>query len=355
MSGRLNVTGIVFTAPGVVEVWRNLQLPQLGPTDVEIITTMSGVSPGTEKNRLLGGNYSLGFPSVAGYQQVGQVGRVGSAVIGLKPGQRVYAHDWGHPFVGQTARPGAHVSTRIGPADDIAFGAGRVEEANEFDSLGRVGRRRNLTALPDDLPDQEAAFLSLASIGLHAAGRGGADLGVRTLVLGLGLIGIFAGQGALVRGSAVVGVDRVPLRLAKAKEVGFEAVLDVSQTGYWEGLARAGPFDLVIETTGNNELIDEIMRRRLIARGGRFVIVGGRWQVSYDFNSAHLLEVSMVHSEHHTQTELEEVIRLRRAGRWQIAPLITHVVLPGEAPQVWDMILHKEDWLGVVFDWQAEQ
>ena len=353
----MGIEGIVFTAPGVVELRDDLELPELGPGDIEIITKASGVSPGTEKNRLFGGNWAVGYPSVSGYQQVGLVGRVGRDVLGAKAGQRVYAHDWGHPFVGQTARPGAHAAARIGPADDVVPGsiaADELVEVDEVDSFGRVRRDRYITVLPDDLPDAEAAFLSLSSIGLHASGRGEVGVGSRCLVLGLGLLGLFAGQGAVVRGGSAIGVDRIPLRLEKAMEVGFESVLDFSRDTYWKDLAGLGPFDVVIETTGNNELIDEVMTRGLIKRGGRFVMVGGRWKVSYDFSLAHLYEVSMVQTEHHTYDEVQQVIQLRKAGRWKIDTLLTHFVRPSDAKRVWDMILNNENSLGVVFEWVEE-
>ena len=108
------------------------------------------------------------------------------------------------------------------------------------DSLGRVRRDRYVTVLPDDIPDAEAAFLSLSSIGLHASGRGEVGVGSRCLVLGLGLLGLFAGQGAVVRGGTAVGVDRISLRLDKAVEVGFEAVLDFSRDILLERLGRSG-------------------------------------------------------------------------------------------------------------------
>ena len=350
----VGIEGIVFTAPGVVELRDDLELPELGPGDIEIITTASGVSPGTEKNRLFGGNWAVGYPSVSGYQQVGLVGRIGRGVLAPKAGQRVYAHDWGHPFVGQTARPGAHAAARIGPADDVAAGlesADELVEVDEVDSFGRVRRDRYITILPDDIPDAEAAFLSLSSIGLHASGRGTVGVGSRCLVLGLGLLGLFAGQGAVARGGTAIGVDRIPLRLEKAVEVGFESVLDFSRDTYWRDLAGLGPFDVVFETTGNNDLIDEVMSRGLIKRSGRFVMVGGRWKVSYDFSLAHLYEVSMVQTEHHSYDEVQQVIRLRRSGRWKINPLLTHFVRPTQAKQVWDMILNDENSLGVVFEW----
>ena len=113
---------------------------------------------------------------------------------------------------------------------------------DQVDSFGRITRDRYVTVLPDDISDGEAAFLSLSSIGLHASGRGQIGVGGRCLVLGLGLLGLFSGQGAVVRGGSSIGVDRIPLRLEKAMEVGFESVLDFSRDTYWKDLAGLGSF-----------------------------------------------------------------------------------------------------------------
>ena len=43
----------------------------MGSRDVEVRTTFTGISVGTERNFLTGGSYHLGFPQLAGYQLSG--------------------------------------------------------------------------------------------------------------------------------------------------------------------------------------------------------------------------------------------------------------------------------------------
>lgn len=320
---------IVFAARGQVELWDTLALPALGDEEVEVRTLRSGVTAGTEKNLLLGGNYAAGYPCIPGYQQVGRVSRAGPGVRDLAVGQRVYAHFWGRSPAGIVGEGGAHVASRVGPASG------------------------NLLPLPDDLPDEEAALLSVASIGLHAVRRAGVGLGQRVLVLGLGIIGQFAAQAARALGGRAVGVDRVPLRLDLAARLGCEATIDGRADDAWDRLALAGPFDAVIETTGLNDLVGAVLERRLLIPRGALVMVGGRFTVEYPFNLAQRLEAAILHTSHHTNQETAEVIRLRRAGLWHIAPLITHRVRPDQAPEVWRMILADDpSWLGIVYDWE---
>ena len=54
----IETEGIAFTAPRQVEV-RRLLLPDLGPQDVGVRTSFSGVSLGTERHCRLG-TYNLG-------------------------------------------------------------------------------------------------------------------------------------------------------------------------------------------------------------------------------------------------------------------------------------------------------
>lgn len=327
----MRLKAIVFPAKGHVTLWDELSLPELGPGDLEVRTTYSGVTAGTEKNLLTGGNYSPGFPVLPGYQQVGRIGRIGPAVVDWQVGQRVYAHFWGHPFIGPAHHGiGAHVAARVGPAGG------------------------NLIALPEEISDDEAALLSVASIGLHAVRRAGVGLGQRVLIFGLGIIGQFAAQAVRALGGRAIGVDPVAARLAWARQLGCEQTFDHGTPEVWEQLAAAGPFDAVIETTGLNDLVDAVLERALLVPRGSIVLVGGRFRVEYDFNRAQRLEAAILHTTHHENADSLEVIRLLQAGLWQIAPLITHRFRPEEAPDAWRLILgERPEWLGIVFDWTA--
>jgi 2-desacetyl-2-hydroxyethyl bacteriochlorophyllide A dehydrogenase len=329
----MGIRAVVFPSKNEVTVWDDFADPLLGPGDVEVRSTFTGVSPGTEKNFLTGGNYSPGFPQIPGYQIAGVITRVGDAVSSFVPGQRVYAHlFWGNPYPNhELAWVGSHAALHTGPADG------------------------NILPVPDGIPDEEASLLSIASIGLHSVGRGSVGLGDRVLVLGLGAVGLFAGQAIRALGGRAFGFDLVESRRSIADQLGFEATFDAGAADAWDRVVAAGPYDAVIETTAVNQLAKELLERSALRERGRIVMVGGRASVEYPFNVAQFAEAEIVHTMHHTNSEVAEVLRLRAEGRWLIEPLITHRLLPAEVPEFWrGLLAGSQDWLGVVVDWTKD-
>jgi 2-desacetyl-2-hydroxyethyl bacteriochlorophyllide A dehydrogenase len=327
----VSVRAIVFPARNEVVLREDLAEPLLGPGDVEVRTTYSGVSVGTERNFLTGGSYGLGFPQLAGYQLAGVVTRAAPDVSALTEGDRVFAHlFWNHPFPGESFEwLGAHASLHTGPA------------------TGPVHR------LADDIADDEASLLSIASIGLHGALRGGASDGRRVLVLGLGMIGQFAAQAAAAYGASVVAGDRHALRRRAAVDSGVGDVIDMrDHESAWSRIATLGPFDAVLETTSGPGIVGELIARKVTRPGTRIVMLGGREGLNYPFNRAQEVELELVHSMHHSEEDVARVLELRRAGAYRIGPLITHRLAPSEVPGFWRSLLAGErDFLGVVIDW----
>jgi threonine dehydrogenase-like Zn-dependent dehydrogenase len=232
---------------------------------------------------------------------------------------------------------GAQGSERVGPADSA-----------------------DLIPLPQWIPDLPAAFLSVAAIGLHTARRGGVRPGMRVLVTGLGPIGLHAVQGARSLGATVDGLDRVPFRLDTARAAGCAVAFDARGETVWEEVAGYGPYDVVIETTGANALLDPILRvvagdrtpEREMARQGVVVLVGLRARAEYTFGLAHPKEVILAHTSHHTRRDLDDVLAHWRRGTWLIEPLVTHLIRPEEAPAFYRRLsAGSDDVLSVAIDW----
>jgi 2-desacetyl-2-hydroxyethyl bacteriochlorophyllide A dehydrogenase len=324
------IRAIVFPGRDQVVLRDDLTAPELGDDEIEVRTTFSGLSVGTERNFLTGGSYELGFPQLAGYQLAGRVIRAGPRAFGFGPGDRVFAHlFWSRGFPGESFTwVGAHASLHVGP------------------TTGPVHR------LPDDIPDDEASLLSIASIGLHGAARGHAD-GGRVLVFGLGMIGLFAAQAAAATGAHVIAVDPHPNRRQAASDLGIRDVLDArAGDALWTRLASLGPVDAVLETSGGAGIIGALIANRVVRNGARVVLLGGRERHDYPINRAQEIELELVHSMHHSEDDVVEVLRLRRAGAFRIGPLITHRLAPSEVPGFWRGVLDGDrDHLGVVIDW----
>ena len=69
----------------------------------------------------------------------------------------------------------------------------------------------------------EAAFATIGAIALHGVRLGRPQLGERVAVIGLGLVGLLAGQILRAHGCRVLGIDPVPARRALAEQLGFAA------------------------------------------------------------------------------------------------------------------------------------
>ena len=67
----------------------------------------------------------------------------------------------------------------------------------------------------------EAAFATLGAIALHGVRLARPQLGDRVAVIGLGLVGLLAGQILRAHGCRVLGIDPVPARRALADQLGF--------------------------------------------------------------------------------------------------------------------------------------
>uniref|UniRef100_K3XAF5 Enoyl reductase (ER) domain-containing protein n=1 Tax=Globisporangium ultimum (strain ATCC 200006 / CBS 805.95 / DAOM BR144) TaxID=431595 RepID=K3XAF5_GLOUD len=116
----------------------------------------------------------------------------------------------------------------------------------------------NCYAIPDDVPDEKALFVSdVLSTSLHATELGEVGEGDTVVIWGLGPIGLYAEAWSKLKGAKrVLGVDKVPERLELARtQFGIE-VLDRSSldrddvVSTLRGLFPAESVDVVIDATG---------------------------------------------------------------------------------------------------------
>jgi len=336
--------GIIFAEKEKVVVSDGLSMPKVENGDILTKTLVSGVTIGTELNFLTGGCYSQPWPVLPGYQNVGRVMEAYSQSSPIKVGQRVYSHYW------------------YRPVEFIYSGKKYVKDAGaHLEFRGGPPVHPNLIPLPDDISNEEASLLSVVCIGIHGARRSGASIGKKVLILGLGLIGQFASQAARALGACCHGFDKIELRLEKAKELACEMVFDGKDPDVWEKIGKEAPYDIIIETTGNNNLLDCALKNVAgerneegeMVRQGVIYLMGGRDKVEYTNMLAHPKETILMHSSHHTRKEVFEALRLKRLGIIKISPLITHHFSPDEAPEVYKRLLAGDPKIiGVVFKWE---
>ena len=287
-----------------------------GHAEFRTQTVCSGVTNGTERNDLTGGNYATPderLPSGWGYQNVGRVMEVGAEVQMVSVGDLLYL----------SADHMEHVVT----SEDGLY-----------------------VKLPDGADPHHAALFGMGSVALRTCRNADLRMGERVLVVGAGCIGQFAAQVAAVMGARATVCDIDAARLDVARKVGAaEEIVDVSGAG-WEESIRNGDYDAVFDFAGVVGMEDKLLSAA--RERGRVLFIAGRDQVSYTFNLVQWHELTVKQNSHFGRDDLENLCRLVARGLVTIAPLIHEVVPVAEAKRIYDTLRDEPSkLLGTVFEW----
>ncbi len=290
-----------------------------GPTgnEVKTETIYSGITNGTERNQLIGGNYAPKNEQLPtggnGYQNVGRVIEVGPDVSELRVGDVLYMS-------------AIHAEYVVMAEEDL------------------------LIKLPDSIDRTEAALFGMTSVAMRTCRNTELKMGERVLIVGAGIIGQVAAQIAAVMGARATLCDINPNRLELAGEIGAaETVLDVSGDGWEKGIAD-GTFDAVIDFAGVPGMEDQFLSA--VRQRGRIIFIAGRDKVTYTFNLGQGREIQIKQNSHFDRDDLQNLCRLVDRGLVNIKPLIRDVVPVNEAKRIYDTLRdNPTELLGTVFAW----
>lgn len=320
----------VVNAPGQVAL-ESFQPPAPLGHQVLLRARKTLISPGTERAFFLKlANTAPEYPLCPGYSFIGTVEALGEDVAHLQLGQRV-------------ACPAAHASHAIVDA-------------------------RACLPLPEDLPDDEAAFFNLLAIAMQGVRKARIELGESVAVLGAGLIGILALRLARLSGGLpVIGIDLDADRLALAGDLAADETLPAGN-GLQDALRErlGGGANVVIEATGAPELV--VTACQLAAERGRVILLGSSRGDTPSLNfyrDVHRKGISIIGAHEITRprhenspgywtqiSEQQVCLELLARGRVDGEPLITHRYNWREFGAAY---AHLRDWdksaLGIIITW----
>lgn len=84
--------------------------------------------------------------------------------------------------------------------------------------------RNLLTPIPDEVPFDQASFVTLGAIAIQGVRLANLELGEQVVVYGLGLVGMVAAQLCVAAGCRVIGIDIDPVKIEKARAFGIDAI-----------------------------------------------------------------------------------------------------------------------------------
>ncbi len=327
---------IFFTAVHKAEFLES-DVPVLKENSVMTKMEYTAISGGTERACIMGmNNTSQRFPQSLGYCGVGRVMKVGSAVTSVKEGDRVLVYH------------GCHTNINVSNIDEIT----KVES--------------------DDIDSVDASLVIIAAMGLGGVRKLEIELGESAMVMGMGLLGIFALQFARLNGAnPVIAVDKNPERRALALKLGADYALDPDMPGFAEyvkKITRGKGVNATVEVTG----VSAAMRQALECASwmGRISLLGctrvSDTSVDY-YSQVHKPGVKLIGAHNFVRPKVESyphhwthhddcraILDMIEAGRLQVKPIISRIASPKDTPEIFNELCDDPKFpLGTLFDWRG--
>ena len=332
----MKAPAVVFPEPKRVEI-REMDFPAVGPGQVGIRTSFSGVSQGTERWAVTGRyghydhDYSAYFPCSPGYQAAGVIEEVGGDVEALGVGDNVFT--MGTHFLDPDHKyPGPCQASHAGYL---------VANASE---VWRVDPAVDLAA---------ASLFHIAGVSRHGVRLSQIQPGELVVVIGLGMIGQMSAQAARGAGARVIATDLIPARVEAAAEHSADRTVDANVERLEDVVREERPAgaDVVIDTTGDHRIFDLCLG--LIRREGRITMQGYYPDpISIDFHPTHLQRPLVAFPCGWDDEYNDDLAADMASGAIAIDPLITHRIPFQDAPDAYDLVVeHPEASLGMVFNW----
>jgi threonine dehydrogenase-like Zn-dependent dehydrogenase len=306
--------------------------PRAGVGEAVVRVTLTTIC-GTDLH-ILRGEYPVRPGLIIGHEPVGVIDEIGPGVHGYAVGDRV--------LVGAITPCGQCRACLSGHLAQCGRGEG-------YEALGgwRFGNtingaqaeyllvpaaQANLAKIPPSLTDEQVVLCAdIASTGLGGAESAAIRIGDAVVVIAQGPIGLCATAGARLMGAAlVIGVDGDDSRLAMARRMGADVVLDyrdadvVAQVGRLTG----GGADVAIEALGTQQTFENALR--CLRPGGTLSSLGvysGKLEIPYDAFAAGIGDHRIVTTLCPGGKErMRRLMAIVEHGRVDLTPLLTHRV-----------------------------
>jgi len=340
--GLAQTRAVVFHGPEDLRL-ETVSLPDPGPGGLLVRIRACGLCPGEAMDWYM----ARKAPIVLGHEPVGEVVQAGAAVREFTPGDRVFVHHHAPCLHCARCRRGDYVHcatwrrSRLIPGGVSQF-AVVPEEIVAGDTLH----------IPPEISDEGATFIEPLATVVKSLRRSGLRAGDRVLIMGLGVMGLLHIMLARRLGAGLIlGADRVASRLARAREVGADGVIDVSREPLGQAVRAATDGDgaeIVIVGPGTVEAI----QAGFDAAGPGSTLVlftptepAARWTLPV--HDAYFREVSVVPSYSCGPADTREALALIRGGL-PVEMLVTHRLPLDATAEGYRLVREATDALKVV-------
>ena len=301
---------------------RDVPVPRPGPGEVLLKVLAAGVC-GTDIH-VRDDAFPYWPPVILGHEFCGRVVELGAGVTLVKEGDRVvgepHTKACGHCPLCRTG------NIQICP-DKRSPGWGIDGAMAEF----LVMPEKLLHHVPDSIDDATAGVIEPCANAVHdVLERSHVDPGDLAVVIGPGPIGLLAAMAARAGGArevVVIGADvDEPLRLPKARELGFRAVnvQKASPLEVVKELSGGLGADIVIECSGSPAGIASTVD--LVRKKGRICAIGlpGKQAVVFPYAAAAFKVIDVTFCLSTSYTSWNKAIHLVASGQMPAGKIVTH-------------------------------
>jgi len=299
-----------------------VEIPRAGKGEV-VVKVEVALTCGTDLKTFQRGHPVLlkRFPSPFGHEFAGVITEVGEGVEGFRPGMRV-------------------VAANSAPCNDCFFC--QVGETNLCENLDLLNGayaeqikipapivRQNLWEVPAHLSFKAAAFCEPLACVLHGLDSVQIKPGDHVAIIGAGSIGLLLVQVCKRAGAHVILTSRNAQKLALAKSLGADAVVELDTVRFGNDIIRqmtthGHGVEVAIEAVGRPELWE--LAVTLIRKGGTAILFGGcepGTSIRIETKALHYGERKLVGVFHHTPHAIRRALEMIASRQLQLDPLIT--------------------------------
>ncbi|KAI1424486.1 GroES-like protein [Xylaria sp. FL1777] len=288
------------------------------------------------------GHYVVKSPMILGHESAGTIVEVGSAVTGLRRGDRV-ALEPGYPC----RRCAPCLSGHYNLCPEMRFAATPPHDGTLTGFW--VAPADFCYRLPEGVSLQEGALVEPLAVAVHIVRQAAVTPGQSVVVMGAGPVGLLCAAVARAFGATtVVSVDIVPSKLEFAGSFCSTHVYTSQRVAAEENAANikalggfAAGADVVIEASGAEPSIQTCLHT--VRNGGTYVQGGmGRDNITFPIMAMCLKEVTAKGSFRYGSGDYKLAVELIASGKVDVKRLISEVVAFEDAEKAFSKVKEGE-------------
>jgi L-iditol 2-dehydrogenase len=322
----------------------DMPVPEVGAGEALMKVNVSGICSGD----VMPWYIEKKAPLVLGHEPAGEIVKVGAQVSSFEPNDRVFVHHHAPCMECAFCKRGDYVQCSEWRRSGIIPGG-----VAEYVLIPEGNLKNDTLLLPENMSFEDAALIEPLACVVKSYKRSAIRQGDTVLVIGLGVMGMMhiliadhfgAGQ--------VIGADMVDFRLAKAKELGADAVINVRKESLREKiLSHTGGKGADIVVVGPNSISAMDSGIPCTAPGGTVVLFTPAKpgeKLILDPNHLYFRDINLVTSYSCGPDDTKQSLSLIQKQRVTAQQLVTHRFSIDETAEAYSTVAQAGDSIKVL-------